>query len=182
MKELNVPDIDLLQGLYSPAYYTAHLPYGRSAEVALTRGKKQGDISSPLLFGLIFNALLLALKAVGVGHRTISGLRAPARGFAADLVLVTRSCLDMSCLHQVVSYFCVSAGMRVKHEKSVITDFDYKQTAHLPTTSILYRGEPLANLPADEAFAYLGVRASLVPPSHHAAGAGKSKRKVGLLP
>jgi hypothetical protein len=52
------------EGLYSAAYYTADLPvpYGRSAEVALTRGKKQGDISSPLLFGLIFNALILALN------------------------------------------------------------------------------------------------------------------------
>jgi hypothetical protein len=182
LKELNVPDIDLLQGLYSAAYYTADLPYGRSAEVALTRGKKQGDISSPLLFGLIFNALLLALKAVGVGHRTISGLRAPARGFADDLVLVTRSCSDMSSLLQVVSDFCAWSGMKVKREKSVITGFDFKRRAHLPMTGILFRGEPLTNLPANEAFAYLGVRASLVPPSHHAAGAGKPKRKVELAP
>jgi hypothetical protein len=28
LNELNVPDIDLLQGLYSAAYYTAELPYG----------------------------------------------------------------------------------------------------------------------------------------------------------
>ena len=62
LKELNVPDIDLLQSLYSGAYYKAGLPYGRSAEVALARGQKQGDKSSPLLFGLVFNALLLALK------------------------------------------------------------------------------------------------------------------------
>ncbi len=53
LKELNVPDIDLLQGLYSAAYYTADLPYGRSAEVALTRGEKQGDISFPLLRGSV---------------------------------------------------------------------------------------------------------------------------------
>ena len=73
--------------------------------------------------------------------------------------------------------------MRIEREKSVITcfKFDCKQRAHLPKTSILYRGEPLANLPA-EAFAYLGVRASLVPPSHHTAAAGKPKRKVGLAP
>jgi hypothetical protein len=28
LKELNVPYIDYLQGLYSAAYYTANLPYG----------------------------------------------------------------------------------------------------------------------------------------------------------
>ncbi len=132
LEELNVPDIDLLQRLYSAAYYTADLPYGKSAEVALTRGKKQGDISSPLLFGLVFNALLLALKAVGVGHRTISGLRAPARWFADDLVLVTRSCSDMSSLLQVqvVSDFCGWSGMRVKREKSVITGFEEGPPSH----------------------------------------------------
>ena len=34
LQELNVPDIDLLQSLYSGAYYQADLPYGRSAEIA----------------------------------------------------------------------------------------------------------------------------------------------------
>ena len=162
LRELNVPDIDLLQSLYSEAYYQAELPYGRSAEVVLSRGQKQGDKSSPLLFGLIFNALLLALKATGVGHRTISGLRAPARGFADDLVLVAYSVGDMSRLLQVVADFCAWSGMRIKREKSVATGFDFKGGVALPTEGILFAGAPLAGLAADEAFAYLGVRASLV--------------------
>ena len=162
LRELNVPDIDLLQSLYSEAYYQAELPYGRSAEVVLSRGQKQGDKSSPLLFGLIFNALLLALKATGVGHRTISGLRASARGFADDLVLVAYSAADMSRLLQVVADFCAWSGMRIKLEKSVATGFDFKSGVALPTESVLYAGAPLIGLAADEAFAYLGVRASLV--------------------
>jgi ribonuclease HI len=162
LRELNVPDIDLLQSLYSGAYYQADLPYGRSAEVVLSRGQKQGDKSSPLLFDLIFNALLLALKATGVGHRTISGLRAPARGFADDLVLVARSAADMSRLLQVVTDFCTWSGMRIKREKSVATGFNFKTGTALPTEGILYAGAPLTGLAADEAFAYLGVRASLV--------------------
>ena len=56
-------------------------------------------------FGLFFDALLIAQKATGLGHRTISGLRAPARGFADDLVLTTRSAADMSRLLQVVADF-----------------------------------------------------------------------------
>jgi ribonuclease HI len=162
LRELNVPDIDLLQSLYSGAYYQADLPYGRSAEVVLSRGQKQGDKSSPLLFGLFFNALLLALKATGVGHRTISGLRAPARGFADDLVLTTRSAADMSRLLQVVADFCAWSGMRIKREKSVATGFDFKKGVALSTEGILYAGAPLTGLAAHEAFAYLGVRASLV--------------------
>jgi hypothetical protein len=38
LQELNVPDMHLLQGLYSEAYYQADLPYGRSAEVGPLTG------------------------------------------------------------------------------------------------------------------------------------------------
>ena len=114
--------IDLFQSLYSGAYYPVDLPYGRSAEVVLSRGQKQGDKSSPLLFGLIFNALLLALKATGVGHRTI----------ADDLALVARSEAGMSRLLQAVAEFCAWSGMRIKREKSVFTGFDFKNGVALP--------------------------------------------------
>ena len=126
LRELNVPDIDLLQALYEAAYYEADLSYGRSAPICLERGQKQGDKLSPLLFGLIFNALLLALKATNIGHRTISGLRTPSRGFTDDLTLVTSSALDMSRLLCVVSNFCEWSGMRIKLRKSVITAFDFE--------------------------------------------------------
>ena len=90
LEELNVPDVRLLRRLYAGAYYEADLPYGRSAPIFLLRGKKQGGRPSPLLFGLIFNAFLLALRATGVGHNTISGLRALSRGFAGCLLCVDR--------------------------------------------------------------------------------------------
>ena len=44
-------------------------------------------------------------------------------------------------------------------EKSVVTGFDFKCHVALPTEGILYEG--LTGLAPDEAFAYLGVRASL---------------------
>ncbi len=84
LRELNAPDVDLLRSLYDWAFYVADLLYGQSALISLTRGTKQGDKLSPLLFGIIFNFLLLALRASGVAHRTISGLRTPTRGFADD--------------------------------------------------------------------------------------------------
>ena len=64
--------------MYAEAYYEADLPYARSAPIDLERGQKRGDM---LLFGLIFNSLLLAPKAINIGHRVITGLRTPRTGF-----------------------------------------------------------------------------------------------------
>ena len=83
---MNIPDIDLMQALYERAHYEEDLSHGRYAPIFLTHDTKPGD-KSPLLFGTIFNALFLALKATrAVGHRTISGPRIFACGFADDLV------------------------------------------------------------------------------------------------
>ncbi len=75
----------------------ADLPYGQSASIPLARGTKhwQGDKLSSLRLGLVFNCLLLVLRATGIAHRLMTGLRTPARGFADDLVLCTESPEDM---------------------------------------------------------------------------------------
>jgi hypothetical protein len=161
LRHLRVPDVDLLQSLYVEAHYVADLPYGRSATITLQRGTKQGDKLSPLLFSLVFNALLLALKQSGVGHRTIQGIRASSRGFADDLALVTSSARSMNVLLQVVSSFCEWSGMSVNISKSVVSAFDYRLKQDLPTDSVRFENQTLPHLPADESFKYLGVRASL---------------------
>ena len=171
LRHLNVPDVDLLQSLYEGAHYVADLPYGRSATITLDRGTKQGDKLSPLLFSLVFNALLLALKKSGIGHRTIQGFRGSSRGFADDLALVSGSARDMCALLQVVSAFCAWSGMRLNRSKSIISAFDHRTKSNLPTDSVLFENQPLVQLPAEESFKYLGVRASL---------AKKSKRKDNL--
>jgi hypothetical protein len=83
----------------------------------------------------------------------------------------------MSRLLKVVSDFCAWSGMRINREKSVITGFDFKRHATLPTVGILFEGAPLTGLVPDEAFAYLGVRASLVSPSRPPVRAGGKRRR-----
>ena len=81
---VTVPDVDLPQSRGSGAYYTVDLRYGRLAEVALSRGQKQGMSRPP-------------------GHSTISG---SARAFVDDLALVTKSDADITLLLQAFWRFC----------------------------------------------------------------------------
>ena len=89
-RKLNIPNVDLsgLHSLYQEAHYMADLPYGCSAPVFLTRGGKQGDKLQQQLFNLLFFALLLALRAAGVGFQLVMDLWSPARGFAAEIILI----------------------------------------------------------------------------------------------
>ena len=52
LEHIGIPDVDLLRSLYQGAFYRADLPYGSTAHIQLTRGNKQGDLISPLLFEL----------------------------------------------------------------------------------------------------------------------------------
>ena len=57
LKTLGVPDVDLLEDIYTNSYYQAETVHGTTARIFLTRGTKQGDGLSPLLFSLLFNFL-----------------------------------------------------------------------------------------------------------------------------
>jgi hypothetical protein len=130
--------------------------------VRLSFSFRPSDKLSPLLFYLIFNCLLLALRATGIAHRLMTGLRTRARGFADDLVLCTESPEDMSRLLIIVADFCQWSGMQNKLQKSVASAFDFARKEELPTGGILYKGGPLVHLPANASFCYLGVHASIL--------------------
>jgi hypothetical protein len=64
--------------------------------------------------------------------------------------------------YRVAYKVCIVEDSSWKRAKSVATGFDFKNGVALPTEGILYAGAPLTGMAADKAFAYLGVRASLL--------------------
>jgi hypothetical protein len=68
----------------------------------------------------------------------------------------------MSLLLQVEAEFCTWSCMQIKREKLVATCFDFKLGVTLPAEGILCSCSALTSLAEEEAFSFLGVRASLV--------------------
>lgn len=161
LEHIGIPDVDLLRSLYRDAYYTADLPYGSTARIRLTRGNKQGDLISPLLFGLLDNVYLLALEATAGGVVRFGHKPQVARGFADDIAITATSKSQLQGRLSKTSQFCGWSGMRIKVIKSVLTAYDFAQRQDADVSGITYDGQPLRHLPATEAFTYLGIRTAL---------------------
>ena len=142
------------------AHCLADLSCGRSPPVFLTHSGKQVDTRSAHLFNFLFLALLLALRAAGVGFRCSAASAKPYPGLADDLTLICHSAEGMSRLLQVVvrAGFFTWSGMRIKLTKSVITVYDFRTWRELPTDEMRHHGQALTHLLADESFRYLGAR------------------------
>ena len=162
LKTLGVPDVDLLEDIYTNSYYQAETPHGTTARIFLTRGTKQGDGLSPLLFSLLFNFLLHGLDATGVGHKSATGLRTASRAFADDVALVTTSVQDTSTLLKVIDKFCAWSGMRLNISKSEISAWDFRTNSEPDVNLVTVNGQNLLRLPPTKAFRYLGFRFSLL--------------------
>jgi len=122
---INLPDLDLLQNIYEGTYYQTSTPYGITARIVLTRGTKQGDGLSPLLFIFLFNALLVMLKRRGVDNAERVALLV-ARAFADDLTISTDNVPDAEAALNVIKEFCEWSGTKVNWGKSEITAYDFR--------------------------------------------------------
>lgn len=162
LKTIGIPDVDMLEDLYTDSFYRAETQHGTSAKIHLTRGTKQGDGLSPLLFSLIFNLLLHALEATGVGHKSMTGMQTAARAFADDVALVTASVQNMCTLLEVVETFCNWSGMRLNVTKSEISAWDFGRRTEPDTSNITINKQALARLAPTSPFRYLGFRFSLL--------------------
>jgi len=162
LEMIGIPDVDLLRSLYKDAYYTADFPYGKTAHVQLTRGKKQGDLISPLLFELTFNIYLLALEVTTKGSVRLFHKPKVGRGFADDVAIVSSHKSQLQARLDKTAQFCQWSGMRVKVIKTRLTAYDFGSCSVPDISGITYEGQEFKFILPREAFPYLGIRISLV--------------------
>jgi hypothetical protein len=90
-----------------------------------TRGVKQGDLLSPLLFGLFIDRLESFLEA----HAPTLGVKVAGRLlrailYANDIVLLAQSAQDLQALLDVLEEFCTATGMRPNPKKCEVVVYN----------------------------------------------------------
>ena len=170
LKEYNIPDLDLIEDMYQGAYYQARTSTGRfTARIPLTRGTKQGDPLSPLIFNLTVNMLVRMLKQSGHsfqcllnsdGLRLRGHLRSTARLFADDTAMVAHSVHSSNALMIHVELFCDYTNAAVRPEKCDVAGIDSKGKP-MDVSGVRYKGTPLPVWSHGRAVKYLGAHISM---------------------
>ena len=111
--------IDAVVDLYTDASTHFTLAKGETPKIPMTRGVKQGDPLSPLLFNVAMDPLLEAISAQNNGYKwDESGLQLEALCYADDNGLLTEDPKEMQSNLDVVNEFCEATGMRLNVKKS----------------------------------------------------------------
>ena len=82
-------EVDFLRSLYADSRFRVRGPFGDTAEVFTHSGVNQGDITSPLLWNLVVNALLRYVHGARAGYVHESGVMTSALAFIDDCVLLS---------------------------------------------------------------------------------------------
>ncbi|GBL74729.1 Retrovirus-related Pol polyprotein from type-2 retrotransposable element R2DM [Araneus ventricosus] len=131
----------------------------KSEPVRPTRGVRQGDPMSPLLFLLVFDQVLNAIP--DYEGFLIESKRINHIAFADDLVLVADSMIGLNNIINRILPALTWSGLNISVEKSAtfiwMADCKRKRVVYDSTSSLKIRNRPVNILRVDDEFKYLGV-------------------------
>jgi hypothetical protein len=135
LHKLNMPEADVqaLERYYALAHMrVSHADGQKSAAIPLGRGLRQECPLSPILGGLVVNAMLRWL--VGVQHP--SGVETNVLAFEDDASLLTENIQHMAKLMQCVHEFCAWAGVHINMGKSEIAGYGFGRSRAINTRGL----------------------------------------------
>ena len=181
LEALGIPQdaVEVIKDLHMDAYTSISTNHGMTPAIPLKRGTVQGDSLSPLLFILFLEPLLRWLQLNDRGYRCGSTSQtspqyANALAAADDLALLSGTVQQMQLQLDKVESFAHWSGMRLvpaKCETSAVLWGTHASCPHVhaldwqiiqPLLQHLHvHGSPLACIPPDKPFRYLGVLMTL---------------------
>jgi len=125
LRGLGVPDVKILEGLYSNSWIKIQVGSECTFPIQLDTGMVQGSVLSPLLFDLFLNALLRILDATGITYDIRRTPQCNHAAFADDLSLYVCTVRDANKLLDVIHEFEFWSGLRISIPKTLATGAMY---------------------------------------------------------
>ncbi|NXK43420.1 PO21 protein, partial [Piprites chloris] len=107
---------NLIKNMYENIYTQIDIKNGKTDQIKMRDGVKQGDPMSPLLFTLAIDPLLCKLEECGNGFQQGKNI-ITAMAFADDLVLLSGSWEGMKNNIRILETFCELTGLKTQGEK-----------------------------------------------------------------
>ncbi|MBL6911070.1 MAG: hypothetical protein ISR34_11690 [Pirellulales bacterium] len=165
LRKLGMPEADVkaLECYYaSSCMQIAHADGAKSARISLGRGLRQGCPLSPILGGIVVNAMLRWLEHQGGGIQHPSGVETNVLAFADDATLLTEQTDHMARLMQCVHEFCEWAGVQINMGKSEVTGYDFRRNRPITTHGLRIGGQSPKHILPSTPFKYLGIRLNIL--------------------
>lgn len=158
--------VDVVDDLYAGASTVFQTDSGKTGEIPMTRGVKQGDPLSPLLFNIAMDPLLEVIGRQNNGYKfgPEESDRIESLCYADDNALMTESPDEMNKNLALVEKFCGETGMRLNIKKSatfcITPSGSRSYTVNNNKTKVAIKGERVPVIPPDGCMKYLGSKMS----------------------
>ena len=154
--------IKYLKNLYASSTTTLSGTNWSSEPIKVTRGVKQGDPLSPVIFNLVIDQLLCSLpQECGF---TYNGKTVRTMAFADDLVLLADSPIDLQHLLDWTSTFLGTCGLLLKtskcHTVSIVGNDGLRKTVVDANRIFHFEGQPLRAFSREDFWKYLWIEFS----------------------
>ena len=144
--------------------------------IHITRGVRQGDGLSPLLFLLFINPLLEQIQKSGLGYK-VKDTCIPAQAFADDFGLITSTTQEARSLHELTVNFCQKNHLDINVLKSAIM---IRKPPDEPF-ELKWKNQALPILRINETYKYLGVHMTVTGDTTQAWQEAVRKYKATVL-
>jgi hypothetical protein len=151
--------VEVIMSLYKNITAEIVTSFGVTKEFEVTRGVRQGDVISPLLFNVVINPFLEYLNEQFEGYTFTKNrnMCISRLVYADDLVLIEKSRQEMEQMIHEMQKFSDYYGLEVNANKTEYTSRMPKGNNLQSIQPLCWREQPIKTLEPTEPYKYLGL-------------------------